>query len=171
MGKSLGQCGLCQRRDLLSNLANACGCSKKSDQSGVHLACLSELLDQIDFLQHESQEIPICQSCRRPYRIKIQYRFRLACANFLKEGSILKLLELIVVVPMLVLILLFVNKIVFHKDMAHHKHSKDELESSPYIQLGFLIILILMLFIILAKIHFSWTHWKKSVSDKIVQMA
>lgn len=55
----------------------------------------------------ENARIPVCPKCKMAYRIKVEYRFRLAWQRVLTHGTIIHLLELVMVKMMCLFMLLF----------------------------------------------------------------
>eukprot|EP00455_Lapot_gusevi_P003022 TRINITY_DN11249_c0_g1_i1.p1 TRINITY_DN11249_c0_g1~~TRINITY_DN11249_c0_g1_i1.p1 ORF type:complete len:157 (-),score=6.76 TRINITY_DN11249_c0_g1_i1:53-523(-) len=72
------RCRICGQKDDLDRLCICCDCYKKSDSNRVHKECLEQIL-----AQYEGDEVPSCEVCRRPYRVKVEYRFSFDWRRFL----------------------------------------------------------------------------------------
>ncbi len=67
---------------------------KKDDNSKIHRSCLETLITNRG--QHD--DIPTCTTCRRPYRIRIDWRFVLEWRRLLSCASLMHVVEFLTVV-------------------------------------------------------------------------
>jgi len=94
--KPQGVCVLCGKRELLDHLLCACACAKKADASRLHKQCLERLLNASD-----SDDPLRCPTCREPYRVKIQYNFKLMRSRCCSMRALSHAFEFVVVIIMI----------------------------------------------------------------------
>jgi hypothetical protein len=72
-------CRFCKKFDDMMNLIDPCDCYKKFDALRVHQKCLQEHISdrtQRQLHRYNPLENPNhCQVCKKPYRVKLEWRF------------------------------------------------------------------------------------------------